>query len=248
MTFRKNDKTSRKRVFFFALLAGAFLYSVYCFVIEPIYISSLYDVAYEGSVLPDFLYYLGRIVEIVAISVCYAAAAMSIYLTGRLTFGGTFGLYLILGGYKYVANLAVEFIGGDGDTSLLLLDAFFAILYLALEIVPFAISCAIFSWLFKSFGERQKILVKAGKEERVYPFKKLYDKRNPFMTAAIVTAFALFIPKLIGKIVSDAIEIVEIINLPLMIVSYLMIFVLGVLAYVTVIMTFTLFFEKTVRE
>ncbi len=243
---RKN-KNNGKRICVFTIVAGAILYTLYCFVIAPAYISSLNNVAYEGSLMPDILNYLGRAVEVVAMSLCYALAAFRVYSFGKEGLGGAFGIYLSLGAYKYVANMLYGWTVEGGAPVLWYFDLLFALLYLVLETLLFGVVCLIFIRIFENYHQRSRILARAGREESVYPFVKLYDKSNPLLKAALASALALLIPKLLGQIINDAIQIVEITNLPLMILSYFLNIIFGVLGYITVIFAFVLFFEKMVK-
>ena len=48
MVLNENEKQLRGRLFLVAIVAFAVLYSIYSLVILPIYIASLYNIAYEG--------------------------------------------------------------------------------------------------------------------------------------------------------------------------------------------------------
>lgn len=244
----QTDKINKKRLCIFTLLAGALLYSLYCFVIEPAYIASLYDVTYEGSVVPDVLNYLGRIVEVIAMSLCYATAAYYIYSLGGKGFGGALLIYLALGAYKYGANMLMSWVQSGETLDVWYIDLLFALINLFTETIPYLIACLIFKGIFESYRQRNAILAKAGRAESVYPFTKLYDKNNPLMKAALTSALALLIPKLLGQILNDVIQIVEITNLPLMILAYLLNIIFGVLGYITVTFAFVLYFEKIAKK
>ena len=137
--------------------------------------------------------------------------------------------------------------GGEG-LELWYIDLIFALVYLAMEAIPYLIACLIFKSIFESYRKRRAVLLKAGQEESIYPFRKIYDKNNPLMKSALVSALALFIPKLLGQALNDAIQIVEITAPLLMVLAYFLNIVFGVLAYTTVCLSFVLFFEKIVRE
>ena len=53
MQMNENDKRLKKKLYIIAAVAFAVLYSLNSFIIEPFYISALYNIEYDGSVLLD---------------------------------------------------------------------------------------------------------------------------------------------------------------------------------------------------
>lgn len=255
----KTDKTTnpkiRKRLYLLNAVSFAVLYSVCCFVILPIVFYMDSDIAYESSVLPSILYYLKVILEIIAVSVSYAAAIYGIYRLGCRNFYGIILVFAASTAYKYATNVLVSWIFTEHSIPLgWFMDVVDVMYFTALEVVQFLIVFGVARRIVGRYINRYDAVARAGgripDEERVYPLKWSYDRSNCISRSVFVCAAVTFVAKMLGTLVSDVWSIIlygfpqNVSSVAMMIFSYALNAVLGVLCYFATAFAIMVFFER----
>lgn len=244
MQMNENDKRLKKKLYIIAAVAFAVLYSLNSFIIEPFYISALYNIEYDGSVLLDVLDYLSDIVEMLALSLFYAVLAYAMYRLGNKKVRGMILLFIAANMYKYTCNVIMTWVDEGRVPLEWYIDLLNAVFFTAAEMISFAIVWLIMYGFIQSYRARQESLIKVGKSERVFPLVGIYNKKNCLMNSALWTSVAILILKLFGQLINDIVTVKEILNVHLMLLSYGSNIIFGILCYFTMILTLITLDEK----
>jgi len=70
---------NKKRLLRILIVSCTVLFSLYCFVLAPLYTHMCADIVFAVTVLPEILKFIIEIVDIIAYAVCFAAIIYSIY-------------------------------------------------------------------------------------------------------------------------------------------------------------------------
>lgn len=188
---------------------GVVLYSIYCFVILPIYMDTGYDadIGLMNPIVPEILDFVGKTVEILAISVFCAILVYGIYLFGVKNFRGGFFIFSGLCAYKCVSNVAADWIYSKYIPLDFWADLILAIVNAAVELLPFAVA---FVAVCLTYKKRKA----AGKnadfewENKLKTFKQLFDPSDFVVVSTFYCSLIVLITKLVGRIVPDVVNIV----------------------------------------
>ena len=227
----ENKKNLCRKLYLTAAVSFAVLYSIYCFIISPSYYSVIYNVAYEGTAVPDILKYLGGIVEVIAQSVFYAALGYGMYRLGYKKCRGFILLFVLSNLYKYTCNVIMTWVDGGSVPLQWYFDMLNVVFYSAMEMITFMIIWFIIKKQTEDYRARAAVLAKVGKSERVFPFVGVYKRKNCLMNSALFYALTVLVLKLFGQLVQDLATVKEITNLPLMLLSYSSNVIFAVLSY-----------------
>lgn len=250
MKLSQNDLNLRKKLYLVSAVSFAVLYSLCCFVISPLNVSVNSNIAFGETILPDLLYYLGKIAELAAIAVSYATIIYGIYRFSLLGSKGSVAIFLLATVCKYTANTLVSWLFDGGIPSAWLWDLINVLFYTLLEAIQLAVVLLFVNSILTRQKQKDKILSAAGKAIPVYPFRKAYDKENCLMRAAMAAAAVVFVSKIFGQLVNDVYYILaagmpkEVNTVILMLVSYLSHALFGAICYVAVILTLLKLVEK----
>ena len=203
-----NLKKTRNKLYIFLAAVGVLLYSIYCFAILPWYmnVGVNADIGLVQPVIPELIDFLGKIVEILAISIFCAVVVYGIYSFGIKNF---LGGYLIFGGlctYKYIANVAADWISSKYIPSDFWLDVIMALINAIIELVPFAVAFLIIRFIVKKRNVEPQIKVCCEREDK--SFLQLFDPKDFTVAATMVCAATVLVTKLGGKIVNDVLLII----------------------------------------
>ncbi len=254
----KTDKTSiqmSRRAMSVSIIAFAVLYAVDCLVIPPIYTLVVSDIALSGSILPELLIDLQILLEIIAISVCYAAMIYTVYIAGADNVKRIFAVFGIATFGKYAVNVVYSWISDGSIPRIWIWNIVDAAFFTALEFLQLLIIYAIVKRIIESFTDRQKITEKDSDNSlsNPYPFSKLYDKDNCLLRSAGVCGTVVFAAKLFGRVISD-IWIMLWTGLPQklsvvisMLLTYVSFVIFGIICYFAVYLMMSAFLKRTQR-
>jgi hypothetical protein len=223
----------------------AAIYSINAFLILPLVRMLASDIMYSGSFLLIVLEYFAEIIEVCAVSVCYAFMLATLYDGGKT--GKIFAIFAGLTAYKNLATTAMMWIELGKVPELWVWDIVDDIYFTALELVLLLIIFQITKRIIGVYTDKrevaQRVLKKTGEMpelEVVYPFVRIYDRANCLLKSAGVCAIVTFIAKALGEVANDVLYIAssgfpkEGITWVYMIVNYVSKALFGVLVYITV--------------
>jgi len=200
---------TRRKLYILIAVAALALYSILCFAVNPVSDSMRADIAYDESILPVLLDYVGTVVDLAAIVFSYAVLIYGVYKfgLGYLKFGVVvFGLCVM---YKYSSLAIVAWVNNGSipiDWHTYVMDIVF---YTILETLQLLIVLWISNRHIKTFREKNIYMRSVGGEEMsVYPFHKFYDKTNVLMRSAMISAVVVFVSKIAGVFVNDIVLII----------------------------------------
>ena len=250
MKLSQKDMNLHKKLCLLSALSFAVLYALYCFVISPLYAAVASDVVLGDTILNDLMYYLGRIAELLAISVSYGAMIYGIYRLSLSKVKALPLIFLVATLLKYTANMAVSWIMSGGASEEWIWDIINVFFYTFLEAIQLCIVLLVINSVIKKQKQIDAVLAGTGKEMAVYPFRGVYDKKNCLMKSALLAAIIVLISKIFGQVVSDLYYIIAS-GLPeqtstviLMLVTYLSNLIFCVVCYIAVIFTVMKVAEK----
>ncbi len=247
-----NDVTLRKKLYLImAIIMGA-AYTVYCFAISPALIFVGSDIAFEGTVLPTLLEYLGKLVEILAVSAAYALILCGAFELLSENFKGGLLVFSLVTLYKYAGNVAMSWIMNGSIPVLWIWDVVNVIFFTALEAIQLLIVWAI----VRHFAAKTRVGADAkGKTALTegcdwYPFGKFYDGGNPCLKATFYCSLTVVCSKLFGRIVNDIYSLLlgglpeKAVTWAVMSAYYLFELLFGVICYVVMVFTVTKLMDK----
>ena len=244
MRINENERKLISRLYIVAAAVFALLYTLCSFVIEPNFEATIYDIAYAETVIPDILNYLGDICEMLALAVFYATLSYGMYRLGNKQVRGMIALYVGANLYKYTGNIIMTWVDGGSIPRDWYIDVLNIAFFTAAEMISFAIIWFIIKRFTTAYRERQAVLAKVGKSERVFPFVGVYNKKNCLMNSALWCSVVMLALKIFGKIINDIATVEEIVSVPLMLLAYGANVVLAVLCYFAMILTLITLDEK----
>lgn len=220
----QNKNATSKLYWLCALCFGA-AYSLYCFVILPLYFSLDANVDFSRTVLPNLVGYVGTALEHIAVFVFYGVIIYGIYRFGYKPMRGMYAVFCASAVYKYLANMLMSWIRDGAVPTTWGWDLFNVVYYTAFELIMLWITVAIV---------KRKLL--RAREQSIDP-ERLYDKSNCLMKSAFAAGAVTFGVKAFGNLVNDITCIIEygfekyfLIFLDV-VLNYVSALVLGVLCY-----------------
>ncbi|MBR3686405.1 MAG: hypothetical protein IKL66_02840 [Clostridia bacterium] len=247
MKLDDNKKALRKKLYLFSAIALAAIYTLNGLVVSPIYIGVISDIMYDGSVLVDILFYLRRLLELVAVAVAYAIFIYGIYRFALSNFKGGVGIFMGATLYKYSLNAIVDWVNNGGIPTTWLVDILYVLYYSILEILQLALVLAIVCALISRHWRAVEFCKKVGKDHlipEIFPFKKLYDKENCLLRSTLACSIVILLISLMTQAINDILTIEKILDPLLMIVAYLAEVVLAVICYFIMFLALNLCADK----
>ncbi len=235
MKLSQKDRNLKKKLYAAFAIAGIILYGLYCFVISPIWVYTSNDIAYD-PIISEVLNFIGRIVEILAISCFCAAVIYGVYRFSASNFVGGYLIFCGMALYKYTANVAVNWITEGSIPVDFWKDLLFAVGYAVIEIAPYVITFFIVKGIIKNYHDEASLLKKAGREKNPLPIEGLIGFSNCLLASSFVCAVTVLVTKLGGQLIYDIQTVVVITNVPLMILDYSTNVIFAVLCYFVIIL------------
>ena len=242
---KKASVSRRAKWSLISVIAMAAIYSINAFLILPLVRMLASDIMYSGSFLLIVLEYFAEIIEVCAVSICYAFLLATLYSEGKTR--RIFVSFGLLTAYKNIATTAMIWIeaGKAGELWIweLVDDLYFTALELVLLLIIFQITKRIIGVYTDKREVAQRVFKKTGEMpelEVVYPFVRIYDRANCLLKSAAVCALVTVIAKALGEVANDVLYIAssgfprEGITWVYMIVNYVSKALFGVLVYITV--------------
>ena len=209
MSLSVNDKKIRTKLYLILTVVGVVLYSIYCFAILPIYMDTGYDadIGLMNPVVPEILDFVGKTVEILAISVFCAILVYGIYLFGVKSFRGGFFIFSGLCAYKCVSNVAADWISSKYVPSDFWVDLILAIINAVVELLPFAAAFLAICLTYKKYKASAKD-TDSDWENKLKTFKQLFDLSDFLVVSTFYCSLIVLITKLLGRVINDVVNIV----------------------------------------
>ena len=206
----KLDKntSAKKSLLRFLIISCAILFSLYCFVLAPIYTYLSSNIIYMLTVIPTLLSFVIDVVDILAYAVCFASVIYSIYLfslKGSRSAIVTVAIAIFL---KYTANFFMTlFFDGALDLN----DITSVLIYYILDMVWLSVIVISTDKIFRRYYEIRasvgkaaaNLSLKLGDEYEIFPFKKLLDKNNPLQRSALVMGILMGSVHMLTRIIYD---------------------------------------------
>ncbi len=190
----------------------AVIFSVNSLLIKYLTAELSSDVLYSDTILPMLLSYACELLELVAISVCYAAMICVLYRSGIGRIKSIFLIFVLSAVYKYLSSTVMSWVMSGSIPSLWKLDLVNVLYFTLLEFLQLLIIYLVIRPDIERFNKDRTSARKKsefyGSDLEVtiptaYPFEKIYDKRNCLCRSAFVCAIAVLIAKLFGDVSSD---------------------------------------------
>jgi hypothetical protein len=234
----------------------AVIFSINAFLILPLVRMLANDVVYADSVLVVALEYASEIIEVVAISVCYALMLSALYDNRKISV--PFIIFASLTAYKNLATTAMLWWEAGGIPGLWIWDIVDDIYFTALELLLIYIIYLFARRIIVRYTDQrliaQRVHEKTGEAVHinpVYPFKRVYDRENCLLQAVLVCAVATFIAKLGGELANDLMYIIvyglpkEGITWLYMLVNYVSNALFGIIVYFAVYASLDMMLKKS---
>lgn len=247
MKLDENKKALRKNLYLFTAVALAVIYSLNELVVSPVYTAVISNIMYDGSALIDILYYLRRLLDLVAVAAAYAVMIYGIYRFTLSDFKGSVGIFIGATLYKYALSVIVGWFNNGSVPTTWPIDVFNLLLNSALEILQLVIVLAIVSGMISRHWRAVEYCKKIAREDiipEILPLKKLYGKENCLLRSVLASSLVILFRLLITQAVNDILTIEKITDPWLMIVAYLASVVLGVICYFVMYVTLNFCSDK----
>jgi hypothetical protein len=234
MKLSDNKKELRKKLYLLLAIMLTVIYSLNELAVSPVYSAVISNIMYDGSALIDILYYLRRLLDLVAVAVAYAVMICGIYRFSLSDFKGGVGIFIGATLYKYTLSAVIGWFSNGSIPTTWLVDIFNLLLNSALEIVQLVIMLAIVSGVIARHWRAVEHCKKISREDlipEILPLKKLYSKENCLLRSALAGSLVILLKLLITQAINDVLTIESITDPLLMIVAYLANVVFGVICY-----------------
>ena len=245
MELNKKEQEIRKQLYFIGGATFAVLYSLLCFVISPIYVSVIYNIAYDGTALPDFLNYLGNFTEILASAVFYGVLCYIIYRFGAYFCRKAILIFAGANLYKYTASAIMGWVSDGSVPRYWYIELLTAIYYTLLELVTFAIVWFIIKMIADESRKEQRIPRYTRQE--AFPILNMLDLKNSLVRASFFSAVAILSVKIVIKVLNDVITVSKITNVWLMLVSYFSNVLFAVVSFFVMIFVLMIINDKMTK-
>ena len=226
----KKTGLTKKGLYLFAAILSFACNILLCFVLEPIYDGAGSNVA-VSEWLPVVMYYVCRAVEVLSIFVTYAIAIYGAYKFGARSFGGIIGIFAASTLVKYLFKTAVIWSYSGAVPLLWYMDLIDVAYFTALEVIQLLAAWALIA----------RVASGKASEGGEVEFKRLYDKKNTLMRAALCASIVVLAADLITRLFDDIMTILmygapeRFITVVMMATSYLSTLVFGAICYLVLI-------------
>lgn len=231
---------------------------LYCFVLVPLSLRFATDVVYASTALPTVIEMIYDTVEVIAISLAYAVVIYSIYRYTLSESTVTIVIFCLVTLFKYISNLAMDWINYGIDTDELPRDLLLILLPLLLEILQFMLVVWIANRVMVAHRAAvQKKLSLIPSEDRaavdtdrvVYPFSGIVNMKNPIMRCAFFAGVVIIVTSVVQS-VPYYFMVTFISGFPVLSVisQILTAAVEGVVCYLCIILLHMLFFEQKTKR
>lgn len=226
-----------KKIYLILISAALTILYVLTVLLGIVYATVSNNIVYMNSF---WMYVLEIGLQILDIAVYSIAFSFFVYATYRYTLRGAlpfFGIYVGLTALRRVASLLVEilFSGAIGAD-----DIFSTVIYFGLDLI----TCLIVIWItfyecnkyvsyLKVWKKVQRDLGKDTTPPALWPFEKVFSKKNPLQVCALKVGILLSAVKIISRIIFDFYigAPTGISDLLIMIIYYLSDILIGVVMY-----------------
>ncbi len=249
------DEIKNRRKLYLALaITGIVLYTVYCLISVTLMLTIGSDIRYESTALPYITDEAGKLFEILSIAACCGIVTLGVVRFGcrRFWVGGI--IYSALVWYKYSLSILLGWVNEGSLPLIWLADLGYALLMAVVELIPFVVVWLVVGFFARSHSEKNAILKKSGRAERLLPYKNLFDIGNIMIRSALICSIVVFVTKFAGRFIDDALVILstgfprEFTTIILMLVYYFSSIIFAVLCYFVMLLTMHFVGLKTVKD
>ena len=202
-----NESRAKKRNLISAIIIAA-VFSINAFLIVPFLALLSNDVLYADGWPLLVAEYFTRLLDVCAVSIGYALLITYIYETRRVR--GVFAIIGLLFAYRNTANMLALWIDARRVSSSWIWEAVNVLYYTALELVLVLIIYLIAKRAIEKHHDRaiiaQRVFESTGENlpvEAAYPFKRIFDRKNCLLSAAVTCAIVTFVAKIFGQLADD---------------------------------------------
>ena len=246
---KKADRAVLKKWVKMSAIIFAIAYSLNCFVVSKLTIIISNNVIFSDTVVPQLIEYLGEMIELGAISFCYAVLLLVIYKWETQGVRKVFATFIVATFLKYFANIILGWIDEGSVPLLWLVDITYVLVYTMIEFVQFIIVYRLCSKIINKFTEERnfmkRIADKGGPADvevqaHAYLFDRVFDKKNCLLRSAYICAIVTLIAKLGGTVLSDLLIIIDggmseqLMAWLLLLLTYISKFIFGFMCYLFV--------------
>lgn len=198
MANKTECKRIKRKVYAFMSVFTALVYTIHI-VLKIIYYNMLCDVAFQDSIIIDFVAMGRDVAELLGLSICFGAIIFCIYLDGVK---GSIGVFVITG----IATVAKNFIGSNSMVTLILgggvsLKGIFNLTSFIFEVLQI-VTLTIIVFSIMNRYRFKKAIIEKGLNKKiqgqsvnnicdVYPFKKIFDIKNPVIASVLGGALVI---------------------------------------------------------
>jgi hypothetical protein len=199
---------TQSRLIRLLIISSAVLYSLYCFILAPIYTYICSDIVFSVTIVPEILSFILDIVDIIAYAVCFSIIIYSVYRfdlkpSVRIIVTVCAALFL-----KYTANFIMTIVV---DGALNLNDITSIVIYFVLDVIWLTAITLISNRIIAKHKKKRDVTNKAAvsisakldDSYNVFPFKKLFDLSNPLQTSALVMGAIMGGVHMLTRIIYD---------------------------------------------
>lgn len=221
------------KLYLYSALCFSILYALYCFVISPLYIFLVNDIAFSETALTWIVELVGNVCELSAISVAYAVTAFCFYKFETARSAPHILIFVLATLLKYLINTAMTWITYGSIPLSWAWDIVDVMFYTVLELIPLVVVLLAVKGIMNK--HRRSVINSGGANDSIP--KKIYDKRDPLLRSCMVCAMITFVVKVAGLLINDVWGIVfygfpkEIVSILLMLLGYAMNVIFGVVCY-----------------
>ncbi len=185
---------TKKRILMFFSITAFILYSVYSFLLAPLYVYLSTNILYSHTALPELVEFIYTACELAVFFIGFACIIYFIYAFGAKKSLPIVLVYSLFTLYKLLANFAMSLITGMiTSTDDISMAAYTGLSYLIIELFVLALLFFIFFLIFKKSSSCRNLI----------PFSHMIDFKNPLQKAALAAAAIISAFKIVSRIIYD---------------------------------------------
>lgn len=208
-----DEKKAHVRLIWIVALILFGLVLLYCFVLLPLYIRMVSDVLFESSVIPAVFEIVYTLVEYAVMWLAVSLVLFFLWERGLPYAWIPVAVYIGAIVLKFTLNTLQDWIvDGIPTSSALWEDLGITLRNISVEVGQFAVAFAILYPFFKkrrdALLDSHRAKVRLGQtdgplREEVYPFRKVFDPKNPLMLSSLIFTIVLTVFRIAFRLIYD---------------------------------------------
>lgn len=201
MDLISDERKIKKSLTRFQILSALILFSIYCFILCPIFTYVCNDIIYLNTLLPYILELLIELVDLAAYAVIFAIIIYSVFRFSLRNSRRFIIIFCVSAILKYTANLGVTYLF---EKSIESSDISSIIIYFIFDAAIVLIMTLITNSIIKNFYQQaSKNRAHSAKLSSVFPFERFFASDNPLQASALASGIVLGITKILSRIIYD---------------------------------------------